>query len=239
MLKNSLISVAVVGIGASFALAAISGFPQSNLKTKTTSTSVAAIRLQDEDDEKDEAKSVKMGDLPEGAKAAIKKAAGKHELKRVKSEEELGSKVFEAAWNVDELEHEIVVMADETILAHEEVLEIADAPQAVQALVSKKFSGKAKVIVDKKTIVLHSIEATIDGNENEILVTGAGREVNVEADDEAEAHEQKSGTDDDDDNDHHAGKHDIDDHHQAGKNDDDDHEKAKKNKDDDDDDDKT
>ena len=200
MLKRSFTLITVAGLGASVAFAAFAGFPTKPVKADTT---VGATQDDgEEENEEDEGKAVALADVPAGAKAAIEKAAGKNEVTGVKSEDAFGVTVYEAAWNVGEMVHEVVVSADGTVLEMEEVVATTDAPQAVQDAVAKQFPKGSTVEVEKKTMVFYSAEAMIGDEEKEILLTGTGQMVEVEADEdhEDEDHEHEDHDHEDEEN---------------------------------------
>ena len=214
MLRKTLTSIALAGFVASVALATFAGFPTTNSKANA-----APVMTQEGDERKDEdehegehgdeeARAVALADVPAGAKAAIEKAAGKNEVTGVKSEDAFGVTVYEAAWNVGEMVHEVVVSADGTVLEMEEVVATTDAPQAVQDAVAKQFPKGSTVEVEKKTMVFYSAEAMIGDEEKEILLTGTGQMVEVEAD---EDHEDEDHEHEDHDHDHEHEDHDHED----------------------------
>jgi predicted regulator of Ras-like GTPase activity (Roadblock/LC7/MglB family) len=203
MLKKSLASFAILGLGTTLAFAAIAGFPDKTQSKSVYVSAVADDEDKDDDDEKedeekdDDENVMKLNDLPAAAKAAVKKAAGDHQVTEVKSEKEYGATVYEAAWKVDGVEHEIVVTADGSVVEMEEVVAMDKAPKAVQKTAAKHFKKGTELVVEKKTIVVYSIEAMIDGKEKEILLSATGQPIEIEADDEAD--DDKDSDDDDDD----------------------------------------
>lgn len=222
MLKTTMSLIGITGLGASVALAAITGFPITKVTTNPTAT-VTQDRDEhdgDKDDEDDDdgdqeskEKTVKLDDLPAAAVAAIKKAAGKNEITGVTSEKVSGAKIFEAAWKVDGMDREIVVAANGTIMERERTIALEDAPDAVQRMAKKAFPKGTTVVVEKKTMIFYTVEAKQGNEEHEILLTGTGQPVKVEAvrqKHESDGDDEEDDEDDDEDDDDHDGDNDDD-----------------------------
>jgi hypothetical protein len=219
MLKTTMSLVGIAGLGVSVAWAAITGFPHASANTDPSAT-VTQDRDEhdgDKDDDDDDdggdkeskAKTMKLDELPAEAMAAIKKAAGKNKITGINSEE---AGTFEAAWKVGETEREIVVASNGTILERERTIALDEAPEAVRKMVKKKFPKGSKVVVEKKTMIFYSAEAMVGDKEHEILLTGTGQPVKIEA----LRQKQENDGDDEEDDDHdgsddHDGDHDGDD----------------------------
>jgi uncharacterized membrane protein YkoI len=142
--------------------------------------------VEQENDEDD----LTIGQVPEPARAALLKLAGPAEITEAEQEKEDGVLVYEAEWVLKGTKHEAAVTADGTLIEIEETIPPEAAPPVVRAAIAKHFGSSAKVVVEKKMIVVYEVEARVDGKEKELLVFPTGR-----------VHEEDDNDDDDDDND--------------------------------------
>ncbi len=148
----------------------------------------------EEDDEDD----LTIDQVPEPARAALLELAGGAKIVKAEHEREHGVLVYEAEWVKNGTKHEAAVTADGTLIEIEEIIPVDRAPAAVRAAITKHFGGNAKVVVEKKMIVVYEVEVRIDGKERELLVFPTGR-VHEDSDDDHEDDDDE----DDDDGDHH------------------------------------
>ena len=149
-----------------------------------------------EDDEDD----LTIDQVPEPARAALLRLAGDARIVKAEREREHGVLVYEAEWVKNGTKHEAAVTADGTLIEIEEIIPAENAPAAVRAAIAKYFGGDAKVVVEKKMIVVYEVEVKIDGKERELLVFPTGR-VHEDSDDDHED-DENGDNDDDDDGDH-------------------------------------
>lgn len=140
--------------------------------------------------EGDDEDDLTLDQVPEAARAALLKLAGGARILKAEREREHGVLVYEAQWAANGTKHEAAVTADGTLIETEEIVPAERAPAAVRAAIAKHFGANAKVVVEKKMIVVYEVEAKVDGKEKELLVFPTGR-VHEDADD-----------DDDDDDEH-------------------------------------
>lgn len=164
--------------------------------------------VEDEGDDEDD---LTIDQIPEPARAALLKLAGDAKITEAECEREHGVLVYEAGWVAGGIQYEAAVTADGALVETEETIPAKKAPAAVRAAIAKHFGANAKVVVEKKMIVVYEVEAKVDGKEKELLVFPTGR-VHEEHDDDDDDHE------DDDDGDD---EHDEDDDHDHGSDDDD------------------
>lgn len=153
-------------------------------------------KIEEEEDDEDD---IKIGDVPEAARAALLKLAGSAKIEKVERERENGEITYEAEWTMNGVKHEAAVAADGTLLETEEIISAKDAPAGVRAMIAKHFAGAEKVVIEKKTIIIYEIEGVRNGHKMELLVSPTGR-VHGSADmhDDDKGHKDKDGDDDDD-----------------------------------------
>ena len=142
------------------------------MKLKYTLALLAAFAVphfifSEEDD-----KPVKWEDVPAPVAAAVKAAAGDAKLEAVVLGEEDGVAAYETTWMAGGHKHEIAVAKDGTVLGLEEIITLAEAPEAVRAAIAKeagdhKVSEVEKVIAKGKT----TFEATIEKGKGKVVVT--------------------------------------------------------------------
>ena len=145
---------------------------------------------QESDDEDD----LTLDQVPQPAREALMKLAGKAKIIKAERDMEHGVPVYEAEWVAGGSKREAVVTADGALLEIEETIPAEQLPAAVRAVVAKHFPGHEQVTVEKKMIIVYEIEAKVDGYEKELLVFPTGR-VHEEPDDHHD--------DDDEDDDEH------------------------------------
>ncbi len=142
------------------------------MKLKYTLALLAALALPhfvigEEDD-----KPVKWEDVPAPVAKAIKAAAGEAKLETVVLGDEDGVPAYETTWMTGGHKHEIAVAKDGTVLGLEEIITLAEAPEAIRAAISKeagnnKVGEVEKVIAKGKT----TFEATIEKGKGKLVVT--------------------------------------------------------------------
>lgn len=145
--------------------------------------------------EGDDEDDLTIDQVPEPARGALFKLAGDANIVKAEREREHGVLVYEAEWVENGTKHEAAVTADGTLVEIEELIPPEKAPAAVRAVIEKHFGADAKVVVERKMIVVYEVEAKIDGKEKEVLVFPTGR-VHEEPDDD---HEDDDEDDEDDD----------------------------------------
>ncbi len=192
MIKTLRPTCTVLGLAASFAWATFAGYQS------LSSTPLASSARQDDDSDQDQV--MQMDDLPAAVRAAINTAVVRHSITGIKAEEAFGSTVYQAGWMVGDREYEIVVAEDGTVVELEEVIAMGDAPRAVRSAAPKHFPRGAEIVVEKKTIVVYSLEAEVRGKQIEVLLSATGQPIEIEAGGEHE-HGDDDGDDDDGDDD--------------------------------------
>jgi uncharacterized membrane protein YkoI len=149
-----------------------------------------------EDDEDD----LTIDQVPGPARAALLRLADGAKIVEAEREMEHGVPVYEAEWIKNGTRHEAAVTADGTLIELEEIIPAGKAPAAVRAVIAKHFGAAAKVVVEKKMIVVYEIEAKIDGQEKELLVfpTGHVRDEPGDDDDDDDGDDDEDDDEDDD-----------------------------------------
>ncbi len=143
-----------------------------HMKLKYTLALLAALAVPhfvfgEEDD-----KPVKWEDVPAPVAKAIKAAAGDAKLDAVVLGDEDDVPAYETTWMAGGHKHEIAVAKDGTVLGLEEIITLAEAPEAIRAVIAKeagdkKVSEVEKVIAKGKT----TYEATIEKDKGKVVVT--------------------------------------------------------------------
>ncbi len=118
-----------------------------------------------------EDKPVKFADLPDAVAKAIKNAAGDAKLKSIVLGDEDGTAAYEAVWNANGHQHEIAVAKDGTVLGLEEIITLAEAPEAIRAAIEKE-AGKNEVLEVEKVLEKGKtfFEATIKQGAGKVVV---------------------------------------------------------------------
>ena len=119
------------------------------------------------EDEKDTV--VKFGELPAAVAKAIKDAAGEAKLGKITLGDEDGTPAYETTWEAGGHKHEIAVAKDGKVLSLEEIIKLAEAPEAVRAAIAKE-AGENKVLEVEK--VLEKGKTHYEA----VIVKGAGKE---------------------------------------------------------------
>ena len=101
------------------------------------------------EEEKDTA--VKLSELPAAVAKAIKDAAGDAKLGKITLGDEDGTPAYETTWEAGGHKHEIAVAKDGKVLSLEEIIKLAEAPEAVRAAITKE-AGENKVFEVEKVL---------------------------------------------------------------------------------------
>lgn len=155
-----------------------------------------------DDDHGAGSKEMRFNQLPSAAQKAIRALAGDAKITEVEQEKSRGATVYAAEWIVKGVEHEAVVTADGTLVETEVTIAADKAPAAVRATIAKRFGARAKVVVEKKTIVVYEVEGKVNGKELEILIFPTGQTHEEDGHDDDDDHDDHDDDDDDDDHDH-------------------------------------
>lgn len=149
-----------------------------------------------EEDGGDKSTKMTLTQAPRAVQKAIQSTAGSATVSEVEKETEDGITLYEAAWKIGGVEHEVNVNEAGEVMETEMTVTADAVPAAVKAAAMKHLPKGATPEFEQKMIVLYEIISMVDGKEIEFLVDPSGRVIELEADDEHEEHER-----DDDDND--------------------------------------
>jgi uncharacterized protein YpmB len=94
-------------------------------------------------------KPVKFEELPAAVAAAIKGAAGEAKLDTLVMGDEDGTPAYEASWQAGGHKHEIAVAKDGSVMGLEEIITLAETPEAVRAAMTKEAGGNKMLEVEK------------------------------------------------------------------------------------------
>lgn len=121
------------------------------MKSKTTIALLAVLALPHFAFGGEEDKPVKFEELPAAVASAIKGAAGEAKLDTIVLGDEDGTPAYEATWQANSHKHEIAVAKDGTVLGLEEIITLAETPDAVRAAMTKE-AGADKVLEVEKVL---------------------------------------------------------------------------------------
>ena len=130
-------------------------------------------KVEGASDEEEEV-AIPIDQVPEPARAALQQLAGTAVITECTREREHGIVIYEATWSAGGTTHEAEVSADGAVVEQSQVIPVAGAPAAVQAVIAKHFAKGAKVVVEMKTIVVYDVEALVDGKHVEMIVLPGG-----------------------------------------------------------------
>ncbi|MFH1748337.1 MAG: PepSY-like domain-containing protein [Planctomycetota bacterium] len=153
--------------------------------------------VEEEGDDEDD---LTVDQVPGPARAALQKLAGDAKITGWERDKEHGVLIYEAEWVVNGAKHEAAVTADGTLVEIEEIITVKQAPEAVQAAIAKHF-GDAKVVVEKKMIVVYGVEGKVNGKEKELLLYPTGQVQDNDGDDDKDDDGHHDNDDDDGDDD--------------------------------------
>src|ERR1051325_2642721 len=108
-------------------------------------------------------RKVKESEVPAGALAALKKAAGDHPLTQIEEEIEHGHKFYEGQWKGPDGKVEVLVTESGDIVEIEEIVAADKVPEAVRAAAAKDAGKDAKLVFEKKTAVSYEIHFKKNG----------------------------------------------------------------------------
>ena len=119
------------------------------MKTSHIITLLAALAVPHFAFAEEEDKPVNFADLPAAVAKAIKAAAGDAKLGKVVLGDEDGTPAYETTWEAGGHKHEIAVAKDGTVLSQEEIIKLAEAPEAVRAAIAKEAGTNEVLEVEK------------------------------------------------------------------------------------------
>ena len=141
------------------------------MKLKDTLLLLAALAVPQFTFAEEGDKPVKFEDLPPAVAKAMKAAAGDAKLTNIELGDENGTPAYEAVWTANGHKHEIAVAKDGKVLSLEEIISLKEAPEAVQAAITKE-AGSNKITEVEKVLEKGrtSYEATIKHGKGKLVV---------------------------------------------------------------------
>ena len=121
------------------------------MKSKYTIAVMAMLALPNFAIGEEEDQPVKFEQLPAAVAAAIKASAGDATLGVIVLGDEDGTPAYEATWEAKGHKHEIAVAKDGTVLGLEEIITLAETPEAVHAAMTKE-AGENKILEVEKVL---------------------------------------------------------------------------------------
>ena len=117
--------------------------------------------------EADKPTMMKLDQAPTAVQAAIKQAAGAAEVTEIEKEIDGEETLYEAAWKVDDVDHEVVVNKLGDVMATEMTVSMDAVPEAVREAAKEQLPKGAKTEFELTTIVLYEVKAMVDDKEVE------------------------------------------------------------------------
>lgn len=152
--------------------------------------------------EEEEDKPVKFEDLPVAVATAIKAAAGEAKLDSIVLGDEDGTAAYEAVWQANKHQHEITVAKDGTVMGLEEIITLAEAPEAVRAAMTKA-AGDNKIIEVEKVLekgkTTYEIAFMKGKSKEEVSFSEEGKVLEHEKADEDDEKDEDDDKEEDDD----------------------------------------
>jgi len=156
---------------------------------------VALAQKDDKDGENEKSEKervVTLQELPAAVQATIKKEAGDAVLKKIIEETENGKVIYEAEWKTKDVEVEIEVAADGTVLEREteKQVKLDQVPACVKASILKAAAGNEIKEVEVKAkngkVVAYGAEWLANGKEVEAKIAPDGKILKQEVGDDDE-----------------------------------------------------
>lgn len=131
----------------------------------------------------DKEQPLTLEQVPAAVAATIKKAIGGEKLHKLEKENEEGAVAYEAKWSSQGKKHEILVAEDGAVLSEELVIELTEAPQAVQDAINKEAAGGKVTKVEKevaKGVTTYEAEIKTAKGETELKLDANGKVLKAE-----------------------------------------------------------
>jgi len=157
-----------------------------------------------------QAKVSSLETTPDVVRTALTKAAGSNKIEKVEQETENGKTIYEASFDVNDVDHTVSVDETGKVLEEESEVKVADLPAAVSAAVLKAqplARVKEASLVTKDGKSYYEVDAKVGKDKHELSIASDGKLIADKVEDE----------DHDGDNDHggaesqHGQKHDAED----------------------------
>jgi len=143
------------------------------------------VRAQEKKVE-DSERAVKENEVPAAALATLKKLAGAAAITEFAEEIEHGNKFYEGSWKGPDGNVDALVTEAGDLVETEEVIPAERVPAKARAEAEKDAGKEAKLMWEKKTLVLYEVHFKKDGKGREIILTPDGRRYYEEGDEKAD-----------------------------------------------------
>lgn len=119
--------------------------------------------------------------IPAAARAALEAEADGADIIAWEWEERAGESFYEAEWMTPEGEREATVTAEGAVVEYEAELTPEQAPASVRRAAQQRAGG-AEVGYARRTFIIYEVEYTVDGREQEVVLTPTGRVLSLKSD---------------------------------------------------------
>jgi uncharacterized membrane protein YkoI len=141
----------------------------------------------------DQERKVTEAEVPKAALDALRKLAGGAAFTEFAEEIEHGHKFYEGSWRGPNGKVDALVTETGDVVEIEEMIPNDQVPAAALAEVQKEAGKDAKLVFEKKTMILYEVHFKQDGKGREIILSPDGRQMH----EEGEAKGEKENKDED------------------------------------------
>ncbi len=149
-----------------------------------------------------EEEEIALSEVPEVVIAAAKKAVKGIVLTKAEKETTDDGVIYEVGGTAKKKAYDLSISSDGEVLSIEVEVALSDVPKKVIAAAKKAVPGIELTKAEKektKKGVFYELEGKLGDKEYEILITPAGKVIEIEVDDEADDEDEEGDDDDDDD----------------------------------------
>ncbi len=139
---------------------------------------------QEKNEAIEQERSVKEAEVPPAALAALKKLAAGAAITEFAEEIEHGQKYYEGSWKGPNGNIDALVTAVGDLVELEEVVPAENVPGPVRVEAQKDAGKDAKLMWEKKTVVMYEVHFKKNGKGHEMILTPDGRRFKEETDEE-------------------------------------------------------
>lgn len=141
-------------------------------------------------------REVKEAEVPKAALDALKKLAGAASFTEFAEEIEHGHKYYEGSWKGPDGNVDALVTDAGAVVEIEEAIPADKVPAAVRGEAEKAAGKEAKLLWEKKTMVMYEVHFTKDGKGREMIFTPEGHHQQGEGDEDGDKDEDDDKDDD-------------------------------------------
>jgi len=149
------------------------------------------ILAQDKKEPAEQERSVKEAEVPAAAVATLKTLAGKAAITEFAEEIEHGHKFYEGSWKGPDGNVDALVTEVGDLVEIEEVIPAGKVPAPARAEAEKEAGKEAKLMWEKKTVVMYEVHFKKDGKGREMILTPDGRRFHEEGDEKQDKDEDE------------------------------------------------